>query len=211
MSKVSPKIFMHKHDLADWVDFSTATSVSIDTEAMGLKFGRDRLCLIQLTFDQEVCHLVQFPADSYQVPVNLFELFNNKDIVKIFHFARFDCGLIYDTFQVMPQNIYCTKIASKLARTYTEKHGLKTLCNELLKVEVSKKEQSSDWGKDNLTDEQKRYAASDVMYLLSIKEKLDEILAREGRAALAEECFHALGCIIKLDCAGWSENLFAHL
>lgn len=211
MKTIQPKIYVHKNDLPDWVDFSNATTVSIDSEAMGLKFRRDRLCLLQLTFDQETCHLIQFPHDAYKIPNNLFKLLNNKDIIKIFHFARFDCGLIYDTFQIMPQNIYCTKIASKLARTYTEKHGLKSLCNELLKIEVSKKEQSSDWGKENLTDEQKSYAASDVMYLLALKEKLDEMLIREGRLELALECFNMLPCIIKLDCAGWSENLFAHL
>lgn len=210
-TRQAENIHVHQFDLPDWVNFEQYTSVAIDTEAMGLNHTRDRLCLIQLSFDRKTCHLVQFTADTVKDSPNLLKMFESSKIEKIFHFARFDCGLIFHFFGVLPQNIYCTKIASKLARTYTEKHGLKTLCNELLGIEISKKEQSSDWGKAILTPEQKAYAASDVLFLQEIKEKLDIMLERESRANLARECFEALKCIIKLDCAGWSESLFCHI
>lgn len=214
MNKVTRQpenIYLHQQDLPDWVKFDNFNSVAIDTEAMGLMNSRDRLCLIQLSFDGKNCHLVQFQANSLEDSPRIVQLLESKKIQKIFHFARFDCGLLFHTFGIVPNNIYCTKIASKLARTYTEKHGLKTICSELLNVDISKKEQSSDWGKNILTQEQKVYAASDVLYLHEVKEKLDQILERENRKTLAYECFEALKCIIKLDCAGWSESLFAHL
>lgn len=204
-------IYIHQNDLPNWIKFEDYPSVAIDTEAMGLQQPRDRLCLIQISFDGKNCHLVQFPANSINDSPNLVKMLESRKVQKIFHFARFDCALLFHTFGILPENIYCTKIASKLARTYTEKHGLKTLCNELLNIEISKKEQSSDWGKNALTQDQKHYAASDVLFLHEIKEKLEEILERENRKELAYECFQALKCIIKLDCAGWSENLFAHI
>lgn len=204
-------IYVHQGDLPDWVKFDKYNSVAIDTETMGLLHSRDRLCLVQFSFDGKTCHLVQFNANSILDSPNLVKLLESENIQKLFHFARFDCAILFHTFGIMPNNIYCTKIASKLARTYTERHGLKTLCNELLNVEVSKKEQSSDWGKNILTQEQKVYAASDVLFLHELKEKLDIMLEREGRKDLAYECFQALICIIKLDCSGWSESLFAHL
>jgi len=209
----NPKIYVHKYDLPDKItqECMKSSFISIDTETMGLKLGRDRLCLVQLTFNDEDCHLIQFNADDYACSKNLISILENKNITKLFHFARFDCGILYETFNVMPINIYCTKIASKLARTYTDRHGLKTICNELLGVEISKKEQSSDWGKTELSENQKHYAAMDVIFLNALREKLDIILIRENRMDLAATCFKSLDCIIKLDNAGWSENLFAHI
>ena len=206
------KIWSHENDLPTWVlDDNKYDSVAIDTEAMGLCVTRDRLCLVQLSFDSKVCHLIKFNADSNYDSPNLIALLENPKITKIFHFARFDIALLFQTFGIAVQNIYCTKIASKLARTYTERHGLKTICSELLGIEISKKEQSSDWGKNALTEEQKLYAASDVLYLQFLKEKLDEMLARESRMELAIECFKFLPYLAQLDCLGWSESIFAHL
>lgn len=204
-----PKIFFHENDLPEWVEFKE--SVAIDTEAMGLHYGRDRLCLVQLSFDGENCHIIQIKKDEYQKSDRLIKLLEDEKVKKIFHFARFDVGLIFSTFGVLTRNIYCTKIASKLARTYTERHGLKSVCMELLGVEISKKEQSSDWGKNNLTEDQKAYAASDVLYLHEIMEALNKMLEREGRDRLALEAFNFLPTLAELDCSGWSESLFAHL
>lgn len=203
------KIYVHDEDLPDWVKFEE--SVAIDTEAMGLQIGRDRLCLVQLTFDGKTCHLVKFSADGAYNSPNLMKLLEDNSIQKIFHFARFDVALLFNTFGILPQNIYCTKIASKLARTYTERHGLKTICAEMLGIEISKKEQSSDWGKAVLTDEQKVYASNDVLYLHILRDKLDEMLERECRKSIAHECFKFLPHLAQLDCLGWSESLFAHL
>jgi len=203
------KIYVHDDDLPDWLKFGD--SVAIDTEAMGLQIGRDRLCLVQLTFDGKECHLVKFSANSSYNSPNLVKLLEDNSIVKIFHFARFDVALLFHTFGILPLNIYCTKIASKMARTYTERHGLKTICSEMLGVEISKKEQSSDWGRGTLTEEQKTYACTDVLYLHLLKEKFDEILERECRKSLAHECFKFLPYLAQLDCLGWSESLFAHL
>lgn len=203
------KIYVHENDLPSWVDFGT--SVAIDTEAMGLHLQRDRLCLVQLSFGDDICHVVKINPNCYDSSPNLLELLENESILKIFHFARFDVALLFQTFGVLANNIYCTKIASKLARTYTERHGLKSVCLELLGVEISKKEQSSDWGKGLLTEEQKVYAAMDVLYLHRIKEKLDSILEREGRKEMAVECFKFLPHLAKLDCMGWSESLFSHM
>lgn len=214
MSKITKQpenVYLHQNDLPEWVNFNSFSSVGIDTECMGLLQPRDRLCLVQLSFDGKNCHLVQFPANTFADSPNLVAMLESNKIQKIFHFARFDCAILFHTFGIIPNNIYCTKIASKLARTYTEKHGLKNLCNELLNVEISKKEQSSDWGKNVLTQEQKNYAASDVLFLDELKEKLNQMLQRENRLELAVECFEALKCIIKLDCSGWSESVFAHL
>ncbi len=203
------KIFVHEDDLPDWV--KTSNTVSIDTEAMGLRIGRDRLCLVQLSFDGETCHLIKFSSDSRYDAPNLIRILEDEKVTKIFHFARFDVALLFETFGILTQNIYCTKIASKLSRTYTERHGLKTICSELLGMEISKKEQSSDWGRKTLTDEQKVYAAMDVLYLHILKEKFDEILERECRQNIALECFKFLPHLAQLDCLGWSESIFAHL
>lgn len=207
------KIWLHENDLPDWVlkENKNAKTVSVDSEAMGLCLNRDRLCLVQLSFDSRICHLVKFSADSTYDSPNLIKILEDKNLTKIFHFARFDVALFFQTFGILAQNIYCTKIASKLARTYTEKHGLKTICMEILGIEVSKKEQSSDWGKAILTEEQKLYAANDVLYLQFLKEKFDEILERESRIDLAIECFNFLPYLAKLDCLGWSESIFAHI
>jgi ribonuclease D len=205
------KIHVHQNDLPHWVDLEQE-EVAVDTEAMGLVFRRDRLCLVQVSFNERECHLVQFSNGIYHKSPNLIKLLEHKKTQKIFHYARFDVGLLFNTFGVMTENIYCTKIASKLARTYTDRHGLKSLCSELLKVELSKKEQCSDWGRSNLSQEQQHYAASDVMNLVSLKEELNIMLEREGRYDLAKDCFEALRCVIKLECSGWSpENLFMHL
>jgi ribonuclease D len=203
------KIYVHTNDLPDWVTFKE--SVAIDTEAMGLCLRRDRLCLVQLTFGDEICHIIQINRDSFQESPNLVRLLEDDSILKIFHFARFDVALLYETFGILTKNIYCTKIASKLARTYTERHGLKSVCMELFGIEISKKEQSSDWGKAVLTEEQKLYAANDVLYLHLIRERLDKILERENRKDIAEECFRFLPNLARLDCLGWSESLFSHL
>lgn len=206
------KIWTHENDLPSWVlDENKSNSVAVDTEAMGLCLTRDRLCLVQLSFDCRTCHLVQFNAGcAYNAP-NLIKLLENPKITKIFHFARFDVALLFQTFGVTTQNIYCTKIASKLARTYTERHGLKTICAEMLGIDISKKEQSSDWGRITLSEEQKLYAASDVLYLQCLKEKFDEMLERESRKELAIECFKFLPYLAQLDCLGWSESIFAHI
>ena len=213
MNKVArnaKKIYLHENDLPNWVNLNSE-QVSIDTETMGLLYTRDRLCLIQLTFDSEICHLVQIQPDSAHTKApNLIKLLSSN-IQKIFHFARFDVGILFTTFGIMPENIFCTKIASKLARTYTERHGLKTICNELLKIDISKKEQCSDWGKSKLSEEQKTYAASDVLFLAEIKNKLEQMLIRESKMDLASECFACLPCIVRLDCSGWSESLFSHI
>lgn len=201
---------IHHNDLPDYIQF-TSNEVAIDTEAMGLNIKRDRLCLIQLTFDGKICHLIKMDPNGFNHAPNLTSLLKDKSIEKIFHFARFDVALLYETFGILTENIYCTKIASKLARTYTERHGLKTICNELLKIDISKKEQASDWGQPTLTQEQKNYAASDVIHLHELKEKLTAMLIREGRMEIAKECFNFLPHLAKLDCMGWSETLFAHI
>lgn len=207
------KILTHENDLPDWVlkENEKAESVAVDTEAMGLCVTRDRLCLVQLSFDSHICHLVQFNANSTYNAPNLVKLLENPKLTKIFHFARFDIALLFQTFGVTTNNVYCTKIASKLCRTYTEKHGLKSVCLEMLDVELSKKEQSSDWGKFELTEKQKFYAATDVLYLQALKEKFDAILERESRKELAIECFKFLPYMAQLDCYGWSESIFSHL
>ena len=206
------KISYYENDLPSWVlDENKSDSVAIDTEAMGLHIQRDRLCLVQLSFNSRDCYLIHFNADSAYNAPNLIKLLEDKKITKIFHFARFDIALLFQTFGITVQNVYCTKIASKLARTYTERHGLKSVCAELLGIDISKKEQSSDWGKAGLTEEQKLYAASDVLYLQILKEKLDEMLKRESRMELAIECFKFLPYLAQLDCMGWSESIFAHI
>ena len=186
------------------------TTVAIDSETMGLKPHRDRLCLIQLSSGDGNAHLVKFEQQNYNAP-NLVKLLKNSDITKIFHYARFDVAVINKYLQVQIDSIYCTKIASKLVRTYTDKHGLKDLCKELLRLDLSKQQQSSDWGAKDLTEEQKIYAASDVLYLHKIKEILDQRLLREERNELADFCFKFLQTRANLDLIGFeNEDIFSH-
>lgn len=199
---------LHHGDLPAGLSFGD--SVAVDTETMGLQPPRDRLCLVQLSAGDGHCHLVQLEAGKYAAP-NLKALLADPKVLKIFHFARFDLAALKRYLGVMPMPVYCTKVASKLARTFTDRHGLKDLCREILGVEMSKQQQSSDWGAAKLSDEQLRYAASDVEYLHALKAKLDEMLAREGRAALAQASFAFLPLRAELDLAGFSgPDLFEH-
>jgi ribonuclease D len=205
-------IHLHQGDLPDGVDLGDV--VAIDTETMGLNLARDRLCLIQLSAGDGVCHAVQMPAAPAGTPhaaPNLTRMLTDTTVVKLFHFARFDLAALRHTLGVTCQPVYCTKIASRLTRTFTDRHGLKDLCKDLLGVELSKQQQSSDWGAAELTPDQLRYAASDVLHLHALKARLDEMLAREGRAGLAAACFRFLPTRAELDLAGWAEfDIFAH-
>ena len=201
-------ITLHKNDLPADLDFRG--SVAVDSETLGLNLGRDRLCLVQLSAGDGTAHLVQLDRATYEAP-NLMRLMKDPAVTKIFHYARFDVAMLKAYLGVDTQPIYCTKIASKLVRTYTDRHGLKDLCRELIGIDLSKQQQSSDWGAAELTDAQLAYAASDVLYLHRLKEKLDGMLAREGRTELAERCFGFLPTRAALDLAGWeSEDIFAH-
>jgi ribonuclease D len=202
-------ITLHKGDLPDGLDLGPV--VAIDSETMGLQPARDRLCVVQLSSGDGTSHLVQFENGVYRAP-NLVRLLGDPVITKLFHFARFDVAMFRRHLGVVTQPVYCTKIASKLTRTFTDKHGLKDLCKELLNVELSKQQQSSDWGAPVLNDEQMRYAASDVLHLHKLKEKLDSMLAREGRAQLAEACFRFLPVRAELDLMGWGDDddVFMH-
>ena len=191
-------------------DLNLGSVVAIDSETMGLKPQRDRLCLIQLSSGDGNAHLVQFEQCNYTAP-NLIKLLESPDITKIFHYARFDVAIIKKYLKAETNSIYCTKIASKLVRTYTDKHGLKDLCKELLNLDLSKHQQSSDWGAKDLTEEQKIYAASDVLYLHKIKEILDQRLLREERNELAYFCFKFLQTRANLDLIGFeNEDIFSH-
>jgi len=184
--------------------------VAVDTEAMGLNPHRDRLCLVQLSAGDGDAHLVQFAPGAYAAP-RLRELLADRGVTKLFHFARFDLAMIYHYLGVMATPIYCTKIASRLARTFTDRHGLRDLCKDLLNIDLSKQQQSSDWGAETLTEEQLRYAASDVLHLHALRARLDAMLAREGREQLAGACFDFLPHRVLLDLGGWSEqDIFAH-
>jgi len=199
---------LHQGDLPSGIDFGD--SVAVDTETMGLNLARDRLCLIQLSAGDGECHLVQFRDRAYQAP-NLAKVLGDPGITKLFHFARFDLAAIQRYLQVPCAPVYCTKVASRLVRTFTDQHGLKDLCRDLIGVDISKKMQSSDWGADSLTDEQLRYAASDVIYLHRLRTVLDEMLARDGRRELAQTCFEFLPTRAALDLAGWADvDIFAH-
>ena len=199
----------HKGDLPAGVVFEG--SVAVDTEAMGLRIKRDRLCLVQLCSESGEVHLVQILKDQQKKAINLKKLLEDEKVLKIFHFARFDVALLNYTFGIRVNNIYCTKIASKLARTYTDKHGLKSICRELLNIEISKQEQSSDWGREDLSEEQLNYAAGDVLYLHQLKEKLDIMLVRENKTRLAQKCFDTLQVISDLELADvCPEDLFIH-
>jgi ribonuclease D len=201
-------IHVHEGDLPGDLDLGPV--VAIDTEAMGLIPHRDRLCLVQLSAGDGDAHLVRFEKDDYAAP-RLRELLANTRVLKIFHFARFDIAVFRRWLGVSTTPLYCTKIASRLARTYTDRHGLKDLTRELLGIEVSKLQQSSDWGGAALTEAQVEYAAGDVLHLHALKDKLDLMLAREGRTALALACFGFLPARAELDLAGWAEtDIFAH-
>jgi ribonuclease D len=201
-------IRLHRGDLPNLSAYKGA--VAIDTETMGLDPRRDRLCVVQLSPGDGSADVVQIAAGQTKAP-NIERLLADKSIVKIFHFGRFDLGMLAKAFGVMAEPVYCTKIASRLARTYTDKHGLKDLAREVLGVDLSKQQQSSDWGADALSDPQVSYAATDVLYLHALREKLDAMLAREGRAELAAACFRFLPDRVRLDLAGWSaEDIFSH-
>lgn len=199
---------LYQNDLPDGLNLGP--SVAIDCETMGLIPGRDRLCLVQLSGGDGDAHLVQIAKGQTSAP-NLERLLANPNVLKLFHFGRFDIAALYNAFGALTAPVYCTKIASKLVRTYTDRHGLKNLLDELLKVDISKLQQMSDWGAPDLTEAQLAYAASDVLYLHQLKEKLDERLAREGRSDLAQAAFEFLPTRARLDLAGWPEtDIFAH-
>lgn len=200
--------YVHIGDLPDDLDFGT--SVAVDSETMGLLPHRDRLCLVQLSDGNGDAHLVKFRQGEYAAP-NLKALLANPDVVKIFHFARFDVAVMKKYLGVDTAPVYCTKIVSKLVRTYTDRHGLKDLCRELGGVSLDKQQQSSDWGADEISDAQKNYAASDVLYLHKVKAKLDMMLEREGRTHLAEAAFQFLPTRCEMDLAGYGEmDIFSH-
>jgi len=199
---------LHRGDLPDLSRYTS--SVAIDTETMGLNPHRDRLCVVQLSNGDGSADVVQIPKDHANAPY-LKALLGNPAITKIFHFARFDVAALYHAFGVMAQPVYCTKIASRLSRTYTDRHGLKDLVRELLNIDLSKQQQSSDWGAQQLNEAQLAYAASDVLHLHALRERLDVMLAREGRTELAKACFEFLPTRAKLDLGGWeNEDIFAH-
>jgi ribonuclease D len=200
--------FLHDGDLPDGLDLGPV--VAVDSETMGLRLGRDPLCVVQLSGGNGDAHVVQLRRPHYDAP-NLKRLLADPDVLKLFHFGRFDIAMFALHLGVVTAPVYCTKIASKLARTYTDRHGLKDLVRELLGVEISKAQQSSDWGQAQLTGDQVAYAASDVLYLHQIRIRLDAMLAREGRASLAQACFDFLPARAQLDLAGWEDiDVFAH-
>lgn len=201
-------IHYHEGDLPNGLNLGAV--VAIDSETMGLRFGRDDLCVVQLSAGDGDAHVVRLNRPAYDCP-NLKALLSDEKVLKLFHFGRFDIGMFLLHLGVVTAPVYCTKIASKLARTYTDRHGLKDLVRELLSVDISKAQQSSDWGAQTLTPEQLAYAASDVLHLHTLREKLDTMLAREGRSELAQGCFDFLPHRVKLDLAGWEDtDIFAH-
>jgi ribonuclease D len=202
-------IRFHKGDLADLSNYDV-DSVAIDTETLGLNPHRDRLCVVQLSPGDGTADVVQIAAGQRRAP-NLVALLKNRKVTKLFHYGRFDLAVLYHAFGVMPEPVFCTKIASKLTRTYTDRHGLKDICNELLGVSLSKAQQSSDWAAETLSPEQLEYAASDVLYLHRLRDVLAGRLARDGRAREAEAAFRFLPTRAKLDLMGWDEeDIFAH-
>jgi len=201
--------FLHEGDLPDGA-LAGAAAVAVDSETMGLRIGRDPLCVVQLSDGGGDAHLVQLRRPAYDAP-NLKRLLADPTVLKIFHFGRFDIGMFHHHLGVVTAPVYCTKIASKLARTYTDRHGLKDVVKELLGIDLSKAQQSSDWGAAQLSDEQRAYAATDVLHLHALRARLDEMLAREGRDGLARACFDFLPHRALLDVAGWEDvDIFAH-
>lgn len=205
---MKPIIHFHKYDLP--VDIDLGPVIAIDTEAMGLNPHRDNLCLVQLSAGDGVCHLVQLDRKTYNAP-NLKALLSDRSRLKIFHFARFDLATIAHHLNVITAPVFCTKVASKLTRTYTYKHGLKDLCQDMLNIEISKEEQMSDWGAEEYTEDQKLYAATDVLHLHKLKEMFDQLLEREGRIEIAEACFSFLPYRSVLDLLGFDNpDIFLH-
>lgn len=201
-------VHLYKNDLPGDLTFSG--SIAVDTETLGLKPTRDRLCLVQISGGDGIAHIVQFDGTNYDAP-NLKALLSNREIVKIFHYARFDVAVIAHYLNVHAAPLWCTKIASKLARTYTDRHGLKDLCRELLGVDLSKQQQSSDWAATELSDAQLNYAASDVLYLHELKDRLDMMLTREGRRQMAEACFDFILVRAAMDMTGFEDmDIFSH-
>lgn len=204
------KITLYQNDLPENHKLLNVKSVAIDAESLGLNYlGRDKLCLLQLCSGNEEVYIVQFDRNNYKSP-NLCKILDNKNILKIAHFARFEIGILKYYLKANTKNIYCTKIASKLCRTYTDRHGLYDITKELLNITLNKSQQSSDWGLKKLSKEQKQYAALDVLYLHRLKEKLDLMLEREDRTNLAKQCFNFLTTRVKLDLNGWNEDIFSH-
>lgn len=201
-------IYLHKNDLPEEIQFHDA--VAVDSETLGLNPLRDRLCVVQLSAGDGDAHLVQLDGTDYSAP-NLKAVLQDPSVLKIFHFARFDVAVFQHYLKIETTPIYCTKIASKLTRTYTDRHGLKDVCRELVGVELSKQKQSSDWAAADLSEEQKKYAAADVLYLHKAKAVLDQMLAREGRVEMAQACFDFLPTRARLDLSGWAESdIFSH-
>ena len=202
------QIKLHNNDIPSDIKFGEI--IAIDTETMGLNPFRDRLCLVQISNGRGTCHLVKI-NEKENKPKNLIKILKNKKVLKIFHFARFDVGILKYTYNINIQNIYCTKIASKLTRTFTDKHGYKDLCEELLNVKITKTQQTSDWGAEKLTTQQQKYAATDVLYLHKIREKLNKMLKREDRVKIAEACFKFIEYRTQMDLLGWSDlDIFKH-
>ena len=200
--------FTHSEDLPE--DLDLGQIVAIDCETMGLNPSRDRLCVVQLSSGDGNTHIIQIEKGQAEAP-NLVNLLSNDKILKLFHFGRFDIAILFSTFGVVTSPVYCTKIASKIARTYTDRHGLKNLLSEILDVDISKQQQSSDWGAKRLSKAQIEYAATDVLYLHALREKLNEMLTRENRSELANECFKFLPSRAVLDIKGWNDiDIFEH-
>jgi ribonuclease D len=199
--------FLYQNDLPN--NLNLGNSIAIDTETTGLNLKRDRLCVIQISDGNGDAHLVQFTRGNYNAP-NLRKLLGDEKVLKIFHFARFDLAVLKLHLGLDIKNIYCTKIASKLIRTYTDAHGLKAICKELIGVELCKDQQSSDWANENISEDQIKYAASDVLYLHRLKEKLDEMLKREDRLEIANQCFRFLPTRASLDLSGFEGDIFSH-
>ena len=208
MAQKVKNIKLYKNDLPLNIKFKG--SIAIDTETMGLNINSDRLCLIQISDEEGNPYIVQFQKNCYDAP-NLKKILKDENILKIFHYARFDIAVIKKNLGIMCKSIYCTKIASKLARTFTDRHGLKDLCRDLLKVDLNKQSQTSDWGNDNLSSNQLEYAANDVIYLHKIKNKLDKMIKREGKQNLAKACFEYLPTKAEFDLLGWHDkDIFQH-
>lgn len=206
--RLTVALHLYQNDLPD--DLDLGPIVAVDCETMGLNPARDRLCLVQLSSGDGHAHLVQVAKGQTEAP-NLVRMIKDENVLKLFHFGRFDIAAIENTFQALARPVYCTKIASKLVRTFTDRHGLKNLLQELLDIDISKHQQTSDWGAEKLSSAQLEYAASDVLYLHQLRDKLDDMLAREGRSALAQSCFDFLPTRAKLDLAGWPEtDIFSH-